>query len=81
MQNPSWQPQFQKWRHGGWYITNVRYPSGSCGCVSNNYDDGKWRIVCDPRPFDQQPTYTSRNAAALADRELTHYISQPEEVQ
>lgn len=25
---PIWQPSFSKWRHGGWYVHNVRYPSG-----------------------------------------------------
>ena len=58
---------FSRWRHGGWYVDNVRYADGACGCVSRNYTDGKWRVVCDPRPFDQRPTYSSRNAAALAE--------------
>jgi hypothetical protein len=72
-QNNSWKPTFEKWRHGGWYVTNVRYPSGACGCVSNNYDDKKWRISCDPRDFnsfEEQPTYKTRDAAARAEREL-----------
>ncbi len=59
--------RFSAWRHGGWYVHNVRYPSGACGCVSSNYEDGKWRIVCDPRPFDQQPTFKTREEAAEAE--------------
>lgn len=56
---------YSKWRHGGWYVDNVRYPSGAVGCVSRNYDDGKWRIVCDKRA--NPPTYASRDAAAAAE--------------
>ena len=69
-----WRPSYSEWRHGGWYVTNVRYPSGAIGCVSNNYEDGKWRIACDPRreglnePGDF--TFITRDAAARAEREL-----------
>ncbi|WP_202916044.1 hypothetical protein [Pseudomonas putida] len=72
--DPSWSPSFSAWRHGGWYVTNVRYPTGAIGCVSNNYADGKWRIVCDSRrnglnePGDF--TFASRDVAAKAEREL-----------
>jgi hypothetical protein len=62
-----WTPIYTKWRHGGWYVTNVHYPSGACGCVSNNYDDRKWRIVCGQ---DHSITYPSRDAAARAEREI-----------
>lgn len=69
-----WVPSFSKWRHGGWYVSNVQYPSGSTGCVSQNYDDGKWRIVCDPRRNrlgeDGDYTFPTREAAARAEREL-----------
>jgi hypothetical protein len=58
---------YSRWRHGGWYVHNVRYPSGACGCVSCNYDDHKWRIACDPRPFEQQPTFSCRDDAAAAE--------------
>ena len=65
-----WQPEFSPWRHGGWYVDNLRYPSGAVGCVSRNYPDKKWRIVCDPRPFGSQPTFPNRIAAAFGEREL-----------
>lgn len=66
-----WQPRYASWRHGGWYVTNIRYPSGACGCVSRNYPDRKWRIVCDPRPdAHRKHTYRTRDAAARAEREL-----------
>lgn len=70
----NWAPSFSQWRHGGWYVSNVQYPSGSTGCVSQNYDDGKWRIVCDPRRnrLGEEGDYTfpTRDAAARAERDL-----------
>jgi hypothetical protein len=71
----SWQATYEPWRHGGWYVTNVRYPSGAVGCVSRNYGDRKWRIACDPRDgsFPGGPndhTYPSREAAARAERDI-----------
>lgn len=69
-----WTPVYSRWRHGGWYVDNVRYPSGACGCVSNNYPDKKWRIACDSRrnnlgePGDY--TFVSRDAAARAELAL-----------
>jgi hypothetical protein len=57
------QPTYSRWRHGGWYVDNVRYPSGAVGCVSNNYADKKWRIACGPRDI----TFPSRDAAARAE--------------
>jgi len=49
MSNKEFEPIYSNWRHGGWYVDNIRYPSGAAGCVSNNYADKKWRIVCDDR--------------------------------
>jgi hypothetical protein len=75
----NWQPIFSRWRHGGWYVHNVNYPSGAIGCVSNNYVDHKWRIVCDPRRTDLNVegdfTFTTRDAAARAERELVDAMS------
>ena len=59
-----WEPTFSPWRHGGWYVDNVRYPSGAVGCVSNNYPDRKWRIVCGPHDL----TFSTRGDAAKAER-------------
>jgi hypothetical protein len=61
---------YARWRHGGWYVHDVRYPSGAIGCVSRNYPDGKWRIVCDQRPFETAPTFKTRDEAARAEWEL-----------
>ena len=36
-----------------------------------NYEDRKWRIVCDPRPFDERPTFKTREEAATAEWALT----------
>lgn len=64
-----WEPSYSHWRHGGWYVNNVRYKSGACGCVSNNYADKKWRIVCG-RPHEE--TFPTRDAAARAEHALAN---------
>ena len=67
-----WEPQYELWRHGGWYVTNVRYPSGACGCVSRNYSDRKWRIIADNsgpgEPGDI--TFKTRDDAARAEHAI-----------
>ena len=67
--------EYTPWRHGGWYVLNVRYPSGAIACVSRQMPnpvtdkrDGKWRIVCDQRAEDH--TYRTRDEAAGAERDL-----------
>lgn len=69
---------YSKWRHGGWYVNQVIYPSGASGCVSRNYPDKKWRIVCDSR--QEPPTFESRDEAAreewmLANGQLPAYAA------
>jgi len=64
----TWKPEYHPWHHGGWYVSNLGYPSGAVGCVSRHSRDGKWRIVCDPRSSDH--TYLTRDAAAHAEYEL-----------
>lgn len=59
---------YTPWRHGGWYVGNVRYPNGAVGCVSRNYPDKRWRIACDARQGDQ--TYRTRDEAARAEQVL-----------
>lgn len=62
---------YSPWRHGGgWYVNNVRYPSGAVGCVFRNRSDGLWRIACDSRGLEKDFTYKSRNEAAAAERDL-----------
>jgi hypothetical protein len=72
---------YSSWRHGGWYVHTVKYPSGAIGCVSNNYPDKKWRIACDDRrvsdgrlggPNDY--TFPTREAAANAELELVKLL-------
>lgn len=58
---------YESWRHGGWYVHETLWPNGGCGCVSRNFSDQKWRIVCDPRPFAEQPTFATRDAAAAGE--------------
>jgi hypothetical protein len=66
--HPPTQFTYDRWRHGGWYVHETMWPNGGCGCVSRNYTDRKWRIACDPRPFEQQPTFATRDAAARGER-------------
>ncbi|MDK9702409.1 MAG: hypothetical protein OEL20_04665 [Sulfuritalea sp.] len=73
IKNQEWTPSYSPWRHGGWYVNNVKYPNGACGCVSSNYPDKKWRIACDGRPNDY--TFPTRDAAAKAELELVKAIS------
>jgi hypothetical protein len=63
---------YSRWRHGGWYVAGVRNPGGACGCVSRNYEDHRWRIVCDPRPFEERPTFKTREEAATAEWHLAN---------
>ncbi len=71
MQLDDWTPSYGAWRHGGWYVYGIRRVGGACGCVSRNYPDKKWRIVCDPRPDAYEKyTYKSRDEAARAERAL-----------
>jgi hypothetical protein len=70
---PDWHPEYEPWRHGGWYVTNICYPSGAVGCVSRNYPDRKWRIV-DQNHVPGSPedvTYKSRDEAAYAERQIS----------
>lgn len=62
---------YSRWRHGGWYVNDVTYPSGAVGCVAK-YPDGKWHIVCDEREgaFEGKFTYNSRDEAADAEAQL-----------
>ncbi|OLR69832.1 hypothetical protein BI311_24300 (plasmid) [Xanthomonas citri pv. citri] len=60
---------YTPWRDGGWYVPSIRYANGAIGCVSRNYPDKKWRVVCDPRG-DAAPTYKSRREAAAAEYSL-----------
>lgn len=68
---------YSPWRHGGWYVGAVRYPSGACGCVSRNYTDKKWRIVCG-RPDDE--TFPNRDAAARAEQAIALAEYTPERI-
>lgn len=73
---------YSPWRHGGWYVHDVRYPSGAVGCVSRNLvnpatgkPDRKWRIVCDERHGDH--TYQTRDDAARAEWYLVRAMERP----
>lgn len=71
-----WIPQYEAWRHGGWYVMNTRYPSGAVGCVSRNYSDRKWRIVCDDNAGPGEPgdiTFKTRDDAARAEHAVAEF--------
>jgi len=69
-----WKPSYSPWKDSGWYVSNVRYPQGHVGCVSDKYPDKKWRIVCDSRlkeiGGEGDFTYPTRDAAARAEYAL-----------
>jgi hypothetical protein len=67
-QTNEWTPIYAPWRHGGWYVTNIHHARGGIGCVSRNFPDRKWRIVCDAR--DGEHTYRTRDEAARAEMEI-----------
>ncbi|HEX4306483.1 MAG TPA: hypothetical protein VHZ54_10625 [Solirubrobacterales bacterium] len=67
--DPDFEPSYGPWRHGGWYVYGVRHKNGGVGCVSRNYPDRRWRIVCERR--DGEHTYRSRDEAARAEYALT----------
>jgi hypothetical protein len=72
--DPSRSFGYTRWRHGGWYVGGVRYPSGACGCLGSDYPDKRWRIVCDDRrQASHEPgdvTLRSRDEAARAEQVL-----------
>ena len=60
-----WVPQFKAAGPGRWFVLNIRWPSGTCGCV-RRASAGKWLVEEDP---GAQP-YPSRDAAARAGQRL-----------
>ena len=72
LNDPAWKPTYSRWRHGGYYVDNLYYPSGAVGCiVSARYThDGLFHLACDPRPVDQRVGYRTREEAAYAEREM-----------
>jgi hypothetical protein len=67
--DPDFEPSYSPWRHDGWYVHGVTHKNGGIGCVSRNYPDRMWRIVCDSRGIGH--TYKSRDEAARAEYALT----------
>ena len=56
------------WRHGGYYVNEIRYPNGAAGCVAGPDKNGRWWIACDEREAPE--SYPTRKAAATAERNL-----------
>jgi hypothetical protein len=70
---------YERWRHGGWYVDQVHYPSGAVGCISRNWsEDKKWRIVTevDCVGFDKARTFANRDECAAAELEVVRRLAQ-----
>lgn len=61
---------YSRWRPRTWNVHNIHYPNGACGCVARDLTTRKWRIAFDPRPEHEQPTFKTRDEAALAEWHL-----------
>jgi hypothetical protein len=68
MVTSAWEPLYERWRHGGWYVVNAVHPDGWVYCVSRNYTDKKWRIAGYEERYG---TFPSRDAAARRAKTLT----------
>ena len=70
-----WKPVYERWRHGGWYITNVSYPAGHVACTFEQ--DGKWYLVedptCTPFPSRDAAARSARVAAAMLCPDIDKY--------
>lgn len=54
----------------GWYIREVQHFTGVSGYVSNHYPDRRWRVSGNTPSPAGQPSYATRNEAALAEWQL-----------
>lgn len=63
----TWTPEYDYWRHGGSYVTNIVYPSGAVGCIASarHTMSGKFEIACPPSENDEK--FATRDAAARAE--------------
>ena len=73
-----WIPCYSQNPCGGWDVTNLIYPSGGVGRVSNEFPDSKWRIVVDDRRRclgeEGDHTFASRDDAAHAERSIVERL-------
>lgn len=56
---------YEAWRHGGWYVAEVRHENGGSGCVARAAGGG-WAIAC-PASGWEDLRFPNRDAAALAE--------------
>jgi hypothetical protein len=54
-------PQYERWRHGGWYVFNVHYPAGFTSCIERR-SDGTFVLTEDKT----QTPFKTRDSAARA---------------
>lgn len=66
MERADWVPTFSRWRHGGWYVDNIVFPSGAVGCIASpTADRGTFVSACFVDAYEGRKT---RAGAALAER-------------
>jgi hypothetical protein len=72
MDREDWEPIYEKWRHGGSYVTNLIYPNGAVGCIASarHTASGKFEIAC----HHDAGTFPTRRAAAFAEREIAQQM-------
>lgn len=60
MGRADWVPGYSAWRHGGSYVSGVRYPSGAVGCIASARKtiSGRFEVGC----FDLGKFKTRREA-------------------
>ncbi len=63
-----WAPSFDPWRHGGYYVTNLRYPTGAVGCVAKVGARDQWSIACPDGWGAHVARFSNRRDAAQAER-------------
>lgn len=72
MDREDWEPTYEKWRHGGSYVTNLIYPNGAVGCIASaqHTASAKFEIAC----HHDAGTFPTRRAAAFVEREIVNEL-------
>lgn len=72
MGRADWVPGYSVWRHGGSYVSGVRYPSGAIGCIASarHTISGRFEVAC----FDLGK-FKTRREAADAERQFAVDVS------
>jgi hypothetical protein len=76
---PKFTASYERWPHRRWRNNSAVYPSGTAGCISNNYPDKRWRISCTLINLDHL-TFSSRDDAAKAETLFTYALAMDQAV-